>query len=74
MKLPNVLQLVGGLTWLAGEIMGVRRQRNGRDTTSAWVWWAQTKLPLLRWLTVVLFLDLTLHLGWHTDLLPWKWF
>lgn len=73
MRLPNFLMVVGGLTWLTGELIGVIRHR-GRNTTSEWVWWAQAKVPMLRWVTIGLFVDLTVHLGWHTDLLPWKWF
>lgn len=70
MILANVLMLVGGLGWLAGELYGVFRKGKGRDTTSEWVWWLEAKLPIARVLVGVFVISLFGHFEFGTTLLP----
>ncbi len=76
--IANVLMLVGGLTWLGGELYGVHRnatvKRPGNDTTSQWVWLAERvklgKIPVVRVLVGMFVLSLFGHFMWHGALLP----
>ena len=74
MMIPNILMLVGGLAWLAGELFGVYRnetvQNSGRDTTSQWVWFVENKFPIVRVFLGVFLVSLVGHLLFGTWLLP----
>jgi hypothetical protein len=63
----NILMLIGSLTWLIGELWGVRSKKN-MDTTSEWVWWIEARIPFTRWLIVTFLLSLIGHFLWHTSL------
>lgn len=66
--------LIGGITWLAGELWGVWRNAHvknpGNDTTSQFVWLAERKWPLVRILVAVFVVSLLGHFEWHYSLLP----
>jgi hypothetical protein len=69
--IANILMLVGGLAWLAGELTGVFvKSKAKRTTTSGWVWYLEAKYPILRVFIGVFVLSLFGHFMFHTWLLP----
>lgn len=70
MLIANILMLVGGFAWLAGELYGVFRKGRGRDTTSDWVWWLEARVPFVRVLVGVFVVSLFGHLLFGWMLLP----
>jgi hypothetical protein len=63
------LMVAGGLTWLAGELWGVKSRR-AMDTTSEWVWWLEAKWWPARLLVAVFVVSLFGHFLWKGALLP----
>lgn len=66
----NILMIIGGLTWLTGELLGVFHKSKQKDTTSDWVWYLEAKFPVLRVLVGVFALSLFGHLMFGWWLLP----
>ena len=67
---PIVLMAAGGIVWLVGELLGVRRKGEGGDTTSEAVWWLQEHMPFVRILVGIFVMSLFGHFWAHTPLLP----
>lgn len=67
MTFNDSLMIAGSLIWFVGEMIGVFSKRN-MDTTSEWVWWAEAKIPLLRWVVATFFISLIFHFLFKTNL------
>lgn len=70
MNTPNILMILGALTWLVGEIDGVFVRKQANDTTSEFVWHTELKWPITRVVVGTFVVSLLFHLLFGTVLLP----